>query len=61
MLAQNGLRNFVCFHLGANWEPKRWPPGHFARLADLLAAKWDCGVRPSSLPWGLGNQRRGHQ
>jgi lipopolysaccharide heptosyltransferase II len=27
---------FVCFHLGANWEPKRWPIENFARLAELL-------------------------
>lgn len=30
------LENYVNFHLGANWEPKRWPPEHFARLADLI-------------------------
>ncbi|MBU3758863.1 MAG: lipopolysaccharide heptosyltransferase II [Candidatus Omnitrophica bacterium] len=29
-------RGFVCFHLGANWEPKRWPPEHFARLAEKI-------------------------
>lgn len=27
---------FMCFHLGANWEPKRWPPAHFAALADSI-------------------------
>ena len=28
--------SFICFHLGANWEPKRWPTGHFAELADKI-------------------------
>lgn len=31
---------FVCFHLGANWEPKRWPVYRFAEAADLIQAKW---------------------
>lgn len=30
------LNQFVCFHLGANWEPKRWPVENFAELAKLL-------------------------
>ena len=30
---------FVCFHLGANWEPKRWPPRYFAELAKLIHAE----------------------
>ncbi|HXV28305.1 MAG TPA: lipopolysaccharide heptosyltransferase II [bacterium] len=37
-------KGFVCFHLGANWEPKRWPVKHFARLADLLHEKWQVPV-----------------
>ena len=39
LMQRHGLRDFVCFHLGANWEPKRWPPAHFAKLADLISAK----------------------
>ena len=31
---------FVCFHLGANWEPKRWPVAHFAVLADLIKERF---------------------
>lgn len=30
---------YACFHLGANWEPKRWPAGHFAETADLIHEK----------------------
>jgi len=30
--------SFVCFHLGANWEPKRWPVEHFAALAEKIWA-----------------------
>lgn len=46
LLEQNGLREktFVAFHVGANWEPKRWPASHFARLADLLARDYSCPV-----------------
>ena len=38
MLEENRiqLNQFVCFHLGANWEPKRWPIDNFAKLAELL-------------------------
>ncbi|MDD5671326.1 MAG: glycosyltransferase family 9 protein, partial [Candidatus Omnitrophica bacterium] len=35
---------FVCFHLGANWGPKRWPVGNFARLADLVYERWKTPV-----------------
>jgi lipopolysaccharide heptosyltransferase II len=31
---------YICFHLGANWEPKRWPPTHFAALADRIEERW---------------------
>ena len=44
LLEKNGLKQFVCFHLGANWEPKRWPAGHFARLADMIFEKWNLTV-----------------
>lgn len=36
---EKGAR-FICFHLGANWEPKRWPANHFASLAEKIHAKW---------------------
>ena len=39
LLTEAGLEkkdSFVCFHLGANWEPKRWPPEHFAALAEKI-------------------------
>lgn len=41
ILQGHGLdkQKYVCFHLGANWEPKRWPPASFAKLADLLAER----------------------
>jgi len=35
---------YVCFHLGANWEPKRWPAGHFSVLADKVHEKWKIPV-----------------
>ena len=35
-----GQNHFICFHLGANWEPKRWPPAYFAELADLIHQLW---------------------
>ena len=34
----------VALHAGANWRLKRWPAGHFARLADGLAQRY--GVKP---------------
>jgi lipopolysaccharide heptosyltransferase II len=38
ILKMNGLESeaFVAFHIGANWEPKRWPASHFAKLADRI-------------------------
>ena len=38
LLERQGLieGGFAAFHLGANWEPKRWPAGHFAALADWI-------------------------
>lgn len=39
-LQQHGISEpYVCFHLGANWEPKRWPTEYFAALADAISAK----------------------
>ena len=43
--AKSKLKNlsaspYLCFHLGANWELKRWPVTHFAKLADLIHQKW---------------------
>lgn len=35
---------YICFHLGANWNPKRWPVGHFAVLADKIEEKWHLPV-----------------
>ncbi len=37
-------KGFICFHLGANWEPKRWPAEDFAKLADALYEKWNVPV-----------------
>lgn len=31
---------YCAFHLGANWEPKRWPISHFATLSDLIHERW---------------------
>ncbi len=46
LLEKNRLqkKKFICFHLGANWEPKRWPVKSFARLADRLHEKWQIPV-----------------
>ena len=35
---------FVAFHVGANWEPKKWPADQFARLADLIHKKFSFPV-----------------
>jgi len=29
---------YVVFNPGGNWEPKRWPAGHFSRLGDMVSA-----------------------
>lgn len=55
-LAKYQLQNFACFHLGANWEPKRWPPAHFAKLADLLYQHWGL---PVVLTGGPGDRELG--
>lgn len=46
ILKEEGLRpkTFAAFHVGANWEPKRWPANHFARLADRLAEAYGSRV-----------------
>jgi heptosyltransferase I len=42
-LAERGVEGpFVAMNPGAGWATKRWPPTHFARLVDALAAD---GVR----------------
>ncbi len=55
LLEKNGLQKkaFICFHLGANWEPKRWPVSHFARLADSLHDKWQIPVVVTGSPVDL--------
>ena len=35
---------FVAFHLGANWEPKKWPAANFLGLAELLGRNFSCPV-----------------
>ena len=43
ILSEKGLSTrskYICFHLGANWEPKRWPPEHFAALAGKITERW---------------------
>ncbi len=39
-----GQSRFACFHLGANWEPKRWPTSSFAALADFIYDAWKIPV-----------------
>ncbi len=52
ILEKNHLqaKSFLCFHLGANWEPKRWPVRQFARLADLLHDRWHIPVVVTGSP-----------
>lgn len=43
VLSENGIyenTKYICFHLGANWEPKRWPAKDFSALADMIEKKW---------------------
>lgn len=35
---------FIAFHIGANWEPKRWPASHFAELARRLGRHFFCPI-----------------
>jgi lipopolysaccharide heptosyltransferase II len=47
ILGMHGIEKnapYICFHLGANWEPKRWPAAHFAALADRIDEKWHMPV-----------------
>lgn len=46
-------KQFLCFHLGANWAPKRWPISHFAELADNLHDKWHLPVAVTGAPEDL--------
>lgn len=39
-----GQKHFICFHLGANWSPKRWPPEHFAELAEKIYQTWQTPI-----------------
>jgi lipopolysaccharide heptosyltransferase II len=57
-LGAAGVQHFACFHLGANWEPKRWPVSHFAKLAELIHQKWRL---PVILTGGPGDQVLGEQ
>ncbi|MBI3313790.1 MAG: glycosyltransferase family 9 protein, partial [Candidatus Omnitrophica bacterium] len=50
LLKNFNLDKFAAFHLGANWEPKRWPPQHFARLADLIFEKWGLAIVVTGAP-----------
>ncbi|MFA5167407.1 MAG: lipopolysaccharide heptosyltransferase II [Candidatus Omnitrophota bacterium] len=47
ILEAHGIKKnmkYICFHLGANWEPKRWPIAHFAALAEKIEEKWQFPV-----------------
>lgn len=47
LLAKEGIKNsdfLVVLNPGGNWLPKRWPRGHWARLADGLITKFNAKV-----------------
>lgn len=46
LLEMRGLKEkgFAAFHLGANWEPKKWPRGNFSRLAEEVSRNFSCPV-----------------
>lgn len=44
ILKENQLERFAAFHLGANWDQKRWLPAHFAKLADLIWNKYQLPI-----------------
>jgi heptosyltransferase I len=37
-------RPLLAIHPGAQWETKRWPPGHFAELARLAQQEFGAGI-----------------
>ena len=46
LVETSGLKekSFAAFHLGANWKPKKWPAGHFLKLAELVEKNFSCPV-----------------
>ncbi|MGA9117123.1 MAG: glycosyltransferase family 9 protein [Bacteroidota bacterium] len=48
-----GSRPIVALHAGGGWVTKRWPPGSFALLGDLLEEGRMVDV---VLPWGPGEE-----
>ena len=46
LLEMNGLKekSFVALHIGANWEPKKWPAANFLKLAGLISQNFLCPV-----------------
>ncbi|MCB9800514.1 MAG: lipopolysaccharide heptosyltransferase II [Candidatus Omnitrophica bacterium] len=64
ILMERGLQpgRFVCFHLGANWEPKQWPPEHFSALADKIHAAFQFPVviTGAETDWPLAEKFRRH-
>jgi len=46
LAVSNGLHRggYLCFHLGANWNPKRWPLGHFAALSREVYRRWSVPI-----------------
>jgi heptosyltransferase-2 len=39
-----GGRRMAALHVGGNWDLKRWPPEHFARLIDILSERYGADV-----------------